>query len=188
MKSKELEAIKLRYKGKDATEISKAINVSLPTVHSWFESKGRLYQAYNEYEQEQNALQKELDREAEVKIRDEAVSLMRKNLRNAVITVVKNLASVDEKVQLAAARELLDRVLGKPVQPTLTGSIGQDMIETWKKELGIDAANITDDHFREVDLVDVPKEALPLSEADSKKNTESISAGQEAGGSSGTTD
>lgn len=100
--AKEQQAIELKYEGVTYQEISKKIDQPFPTIRDWFMTKGKLKEAYDEYEREQNNFRVE-----------EAKKIIRKNIANAAKVVVNSLAAQEPSVKLKAALEMLDREMGK---------------------------------------------------------------------------
>ncbi|GEM_PF-4976074 len=149
MKKSEALAIQMRYEGKRTEDIAAAISAAPGTIANWFYAGGKLYKSYLEYEEQQNTLQRELA----TKLREDAILLMQQSVKRAVEALVSSLESKDERIQLAASRELLNRVIGKPVeQQKIQIEGGQAKIDRWLKEMGMDAEHISEEHFQDVDI------------------------------------
>jgi hypothetical protein len=107
-------AIQLKYEGKSNPEIAKEVGFSVRTIETYFSIDGKLFEAYQNYEREQFET-----------IRSEAAKVSKRNIRNAMATIVNKMSPEEEpNIQLAAAKYLVDREFGKAkeiVDANLTG-------------------------------------------------------------------
>ncbi len=136
LNNKELEVVRLKYLGKKSGEIAEATGYTEQYVRKLIARHGRLSDAYEEYETKENQRK-----------RNRASRLLTQNVDNAVIVIASLLVDVDPNVKLRAAREILDRVLGKPVQVALQGDMDQSFIDQLKKDLGFDEDSLTEADF-----------------------------------------
>lgn len=119
-------AMEMKYKGNSYKEIAEFLNEKFrksrktknglsfteQTIKDWFKESGTLCEDYNRYEEELdeiNAETLEVIRKAGMRIREE-------NYRLANEMLVGLMGSSNDSIKLAAIRELLDRVEGKPKQ------------------------------------------------------------------------
>lgn len=93
---------------------AKKVSFNEDTLKNWFRSEGELCEAYRNYEQEQD----ELNKEAFEIIRRAGIRIRAENFRLANEMLIALFGSEDDKVKLAAIRELFDRTEGKPTQKT----------------------------------------------------------------------
>ena len=113
-------AFELKYKGHSYQSIADALKKKFPksrpakfneqTIKDWFKENGRLYKAYCVYESEMDQIHAEtmeIVRKAGARIREE-------NFRLANEMLVALMGSSNDAVKLAAIKEILDRVEGKP--------------------------------------------------------------------------
>jgi len=113
-------AFELKYKGHSYQNIADALKRKFPksrpakfneqTIKDWFKENGRLYKAYCLYEGEMDQIHAEtmeIVRKAGARIREE-------NFRLANEMLVALMGSPNDSVKLAAIKEILDRVEGKP--------------------------------------------------------------------------
>lgn len=113
-------AFELKYKGHSYQNIADSLNRKCPksrpakfsqqTIKDWFKEDGRLYKAYCIYETEMDQLHAEtmeIVRKAGARVREE-------NFRLANEMLVALMGSSNDAVKLAAIKEILDRVEGKP--------------------------------------------------------------------------
>ncbi len=113
-------AFELKYKGYSYQNIADGLNNKCPksrpakfsqqTIKDWFKEDGRLYKAYCVYENEMDQIHAEtmeIVRKAGARVREE-------NFRLANEMLVALMGSSDDAVKLAAIKEILDRVEGKP--------------------------------------------------------------------------
>jgi len=100
------EAIRLKYQGVKYEDISKKIKVAIGTIQNWFMRDGLLFDEYTIYARTEEA---------------EARSKMRADIREGAGTAVKMMtglmASKNDHVKHKAAKDLMDRFLGKATQP-----------------------------------------------------------------------
>lgn len=113
-------AFELKYKGYSYQNIADNLNKKCPksrpakfsqqTIKDWFKEDGRLYKAYCVYENEMDQIHAEtmeIVRKAGARVREE-------NFRLANEMLVALMGSSNDAVKLAAIKEILDRVEGKP--------------------------------------------------------------------------
>ncbi len=113
-------AFELKYKGYSYQNIADSLNKKCPksrpakfsqqTIKDWFKEDGRLYKAYCVYENEMDQIHAEtmeVVRKAGARVREE-------NFRLANEMLVALMGSSNDAVKLAAIKEILDRVEGKP--------------------------------------------------------------------------
>lgn len=113
-------AFELKYKGYSYQNIADSLNKKCPksrpakfsqqTIKDWFKEDGRLYKAYCVYENEMDQIHAEtmeIVRKAGARVREE-------NFRLANEMLVALMGSSNDAVKLAAIKEILDRVEGKP--------------------------------------------------------------------------
>ena len=113
-------AFELKYKGYSYQNIADSLNKKCPksrtakfsqqTIKDWFKEDGRLYKAYCVYENEMDEIHAEtmeIVRKAGARVREE-------NFRLANEMLVALMGSSNDAVKLAAIKEILDRVEGKP--------------------------------------------------------------------------
>ncbi len=105
-----VKAIQMKYEGHTHAAIAKVTNVAENTVDKWFEResvpgtvRGRLRTHYEQYKKvcNQQALQ-------------EASDLLKSSCVRAVQTQTALLASDDIRIQFAAAKDIMDRTIGRP--------------------------------------------------------------------------
>ncbi len=126
-------AFELKYKGHSyqsiADALKKKFQKSRPakfneqTIKDWFKENGRLYKAYCVYENEMDQIHAEtmeIVRKAGARIREE-------NFRLANEMLVALMGSSNDAVKLAAIKEILDRVEGKPKENIMLDN--QDIYE-----------------------------------------------------------
>ncbi len=113
-------AFELKYKGYSYQNIADSLNKKCPksrpakfsqqTIKDWFKEDGRLYKSYCVYENETDQIHAEtmeIVRKAGARVREE-------NFRLANEMLVALMGSSNDAVKLAAIKEILDRVEGKP--------------------------------------------------------------------------
>ena len=100
------DAIRLKYEGEEYSVIAKAIKVPLDTIKGWFEYGGLLFESYKEYRDAQNKFREE-----------EALEVLRREIKTASRMLVGLMASTSDGVKLKAVLSILERLLGKPTQP-----------------------------------------------------------------------
>lgn len=105
---KELRAIELKYLGNSYAEIAQSVGVEHSTVKSWFMRAGRLHNAYRMYSIEQTQER-----------RDVARKIYTSNLEKAVKTIGELLGSKDERVKLAAAKQVIDTTYSESEKETV---------------------------------------------------------------------
>lgn len=138
-------AIELKYKGKTYEDIVGILNeefeksgvkpkFSQQTVKDWFREDGTLTEAYKKYEQEWDAINKELM----LAIRKAGFQVLEENFRTASEMLVALLGSEKDSVKLGAIREIYDRLLGKAKQPVEVG--GKVNLDMGKAEHRLDEA------------------------------------------------
>jgi len=93
---------------------AKKVSFNEDTLKNWFRSEGELYEAYWNYEKEQD----EINKEAYEIIRRAGFRIRAENFRLANEMLIALFGSEDDKVKLAAVKELFDRTEGKPTQKT----------------------------------------------------------------------
>ena len=174
-------AMMMRYEGKTHAEIAKVLGLSLQAIDRWFMTGGRLQTVYQKYALERNQ-----------EIRDETSKILKKHLSEAAQAIVDVMNSKNPSLKLAAAKELLDRELGKAVQPTLTGDLGKEYIDEWKYAIGIDEGQIErtpvypkgTGSIQEMDVGNIQEDILPISAGSSGEDISSVPSGSENGGGS----
>ncbi len=120
------EAIRLKYEGETYPSIAKQIKEPLINIKKWFATGGLLKAGYEKYRDEQNEIRK-----------NEAEEILKKNLHTAASMLVALMASADDGVKLKAAKEVLDRLLGKPKE-TLTLNNAEQLLKELQHEKIID--------------------------------------------------
>jgi len=126
-------AFELKYKGHSYQSIADALKKKFPksrpakfneqTIKDWFKENGRLYKTYCVYESEMDQIHAEtmeIVRKAGARIREE-------NFRLANEMLVALMGSSNDAVKLAAIKEILDRVEGKPKENIMLDN--QDIYE-----------------------------------------------------------
>lgn len=127
-------AIELKYKGKSYDEIAEILaqefkknrvgQFTKQTIADYFKEAGTLYEAYRQYEEEWDAINREL-RTAALKA---GVQMLESNFRMTCEMLIALLGSEKDIVKLGAIREILDRVVGKAKQPIeLGGNVGVNL-------------------------------------------------------------
>lgn len=121
-------AIELKYKGKTYEEIADILNeefeksgvkpgFSQQTVKDWFREGGTLVETYRKYEEEWDAVNKELM----IAIRKAGFKILEENFRTASEMLIALLGSEKDSVKLGAIKEIYDRLLGKAKQSVEVG-------------------------------------------------------------------
>ena len=113
-------ALELKYKGHSYESIADDLNrrgqksrsakFTEQSVKDWFKESGTLYEAYRLFEEEMDEIHLEtmkIVRRAGARIREQ-------NFRLANEMLVALMGSANDSVKIAAIREILDRVEGKP--------------------------------------------------------------------------
>jgi len=113
-------AMELRYKGNTYQSIADSLNARFEksrkgkfteqTVKDWFKESGTLCETYKSYEQELDTIH----RETMDVIRKAGIQVREQNFRLANEMLVALMGSQNDAVKLAAIKEILDRVEGKP--------------------------------------------------------------------------
>jgi len=113
-------ALELKYKGNPYREIAETLNSQFEksrkagfteqTIKDWFKESGTLCETYKLYEREMD----EIHRETMDAIKKAGVRIREGNFRTANEMLVALMGSQTDNVKLAAVKELLDRVEGKP--------------------------------------------------------------------------
>lgn len=127
-------AIELKYKGKGYDEIAETLDQEFKknrvgkftkqTIADYFKEAGTLYEAYRQYEDEWDTINREL-RTAALKA---GVQILESNFRMTCEMLIALLGSEKDIVKLGAIREILDRVVGKAKQPIeLGGNVGVNL-------------------------------------------------------------
>jgi len=132
LKAYEQRAIQLKYEGASYDGISKTlleefkVERTPKAIADWFTKDGRLRGEYERYAEKENEIR-----------RQEAITLFRANLKRAVLLLVSKLGSSDERIQIDAAKEIINRELGKAkeiMEAELKGDIFKDLAEWVKKQ------------------------------------------------------
>jgi hypothetical protein len=113
-------ALELKYKGNSYQDIAETLNSQFEksrkaefaqqTIKDWFKESGTLCEIYKLYEQEMDAIHQE----TMGAIKKAGVQIREQNFRIANEMLVALMGSQTDNVKLAAVKELLDRVEGKP--------------------------------------------------------------------------
>lgn len=119
-------AMEMKYKGNSYKEIAELLNERFrksrktknglsfteQTVKDWFKESGTLCENHRLYEEEMDEIHKET---IEV-IRKTGIQIREQNFRLANEMLIALMGSDNDSIKLAAIKELLDRVEGKPKQ------------------------------------------------------------------------
>ncbi len=119
-------AMEMKYKGNSYQEIAEFLNERFKksrktknglsfteqTIKDWFKESGTLCEDYRLYEEEMD----EIHRNAIEIIKKMGVRIREENFRVANEMLVALMGSDNDSIKLAAIKELLDRVEGKPKQ------------------------------------------------------------------------
>lgn len=138
-------AIELRYRGYNAERTleilveEKFVVPKLSTYHAWFEKDGTLYKHYETYKLVENQYR-----------RDEAHLIFKRHIADAAKTMVKKLRSRNERVALEAAKEIVDREMGKATENIKTEFTGKIAFLDLMKEV--------ENERRQAKIIDVPGE------------------------------
>jgi transposase len=109
-------AIEMKYDGESYETIAKSLKVAVATVKNWFWNGGILYDHYQEYS--------DLLNETKTEVAKETIS---KNLDIAAQMIVGLMGSDKDEIKFKAAKEILDRELGKPKETIQhEGNVGLD--------------------------------------------------------------
>jgi transposase len=109
-------AIEMKYDGESYETIAKSLKVAVATVKDWFWKGGILYDHYQEYS--------DLLNETKTEVAKETIS---KNLDIAAQMIVGLMGSDKDEIKFKAAKEILDRELGKPKETIQhEGNVGLD--------------------------------------------------------------
>jgi transposase len=109
-------AIEMKYDGESYETIAKSLKVAVATVKDWFWNGGILYDHYQEYS--------DLLNETKTEVAKETIS---KNLDIAAQMIVGLMGSDKDEIKFKAAKEILDRELGKPKETIQhEGNVGLD--------------------------------------------------------------
>lgn len=100
------DAIRLKYEGEDYAVIARTLTVPINTLKKWFADGGLLFEDYKEYRDAQNKFREE-----------EALEVLRREIKTASRMLVGLMASTSDGVKLRAVLAILERLLGKPMQP-----------------------------------------------------------------------
>ncbi len=120
----DLNAVKMRFEGVSMKDISDKIGVPYFTIRHWFSKGGRLEEYYKEYCKTQTDL-----------LVKQARDLLKKNVKNASITLIKLLKSDSDKIRLAAADKIISREMGEPLKRI--ADEGDDTVKRILKEAGV---------------------------------------------------
>lgn len=131
MRKNELIAIRMRFNGNNSKEIAEIVKKSPGTIDNWFSLNGRLYEEYNNFAEK-----------SKKNISNETSANLIKNAKIASDVMIDLLGSRNELVRAKAAKEIIDRTLGKPNEfmnlYTQSSSINfTQMIEKDKKEFNL---------------------------------------------------
>lgn len=181
----DLRVLEMKYEGKTYQEMADETGISYSSISKWFKGEGRLFGIYQKYAIEQNQLRREA-----------ALQILKKNLAKAANKIVELIDSKNQAIAGTYAKELLDRELGRPVQPVLQGELGRSYIDQWKHGIGIDEAVLGDPSLHEegtgslpeVDVYNLREDILPLPIGDSREDISSLLGGPEEGASPGNSD
>ena len=115
-------ALELKYKGNPYQDIAETLNSRFEknrkakfteqTIKDWFKESGTLCETYRLYEQEMD----EIHRETMDAITKAGVRIREQNFRIANEMLVALMGSQTDNIKLAAVKEILDRVEGKPTE------------------------------------------------------------------------
>lgn len=119
-------AMELKYKGSSYKEIAEFLNEKFrksrktknglsfteQTIKDWFKESGTLCEDYNRYEEEMD----EINAETLEVVKKAGMRIREANYRLANEMLVALMGSSNDSIKLAAIRELLDRVEGRPRQ------------------------------------------------------------------------
>ncbi len=113
-------ALELKYKGNSYQSIAETLNKKWPksrsgifteqSVKDWFKEAGTLFEIYRMYENEMD----EVHNETMSIIRRAGARVREQNFRLANEMLIALMGSSNDAVKLAAIKEILDRVEGKP--------------------------------------------------------------------------
>lgn len=123
----------MHYKGDSYELISNKTDIPVSTLTTYF---SRAWKAdFEEYQLEQNTL-----------LKKQALNILRAELNKASITLVGLLENKNPRIQLSAAKEILDRVIGKPESVDLDRAFQPNFFqEVLKKyDFGSSGNRITD--------------------------------------------
>ena len=95
---KALTAIQLKYLGNSYTDIAERVGLEVSTIKSWFMRSGRLYKAYTDYCVAESNLKREI-----------ATNRFMRSLDRATQVMDELLESGDDRIRLAAAKEIIAR-------------------------------------------------------------------------------
>lgn len=124
LKTYERRAVVLKAEGKTAEQITEHINAiyaldySPVTVKEWFKSSGRLLQAYHEY----------LEADAALALQESRLAIKRSTTA-AVRAIVTKLSSLDERIQLDAAKTILNKYIPDRQVVHESGAMNEDVPE-----------------------------------------------------------
>ncbi len=99
-------ALALKYEGEDYPAISRELKIPIDTLKKWFAEGGLLFEDYKEYRDAQNQFRE-----------DEALEVLRREIKTASRMLIGLMASTSDGVKLRAVLAILERLLGKPTQP-----------------------------------------------------------------------
>lgn len=100
------DAIRLKYEGEDYPVIARTLHVPIDTIKKWFAEGGLLYENYKEYRDAQNQFRER-----------EALQELRREIKTAARMLLGLMGSESDAVKLRAVLAILERLLGKPIQP-----------------------------------------------------------------------
>ena len=116
LNKKHQKAIEMKYDGESYQTIAKSLKIALQTIRGWFCKDGLLYQEYKEYAGLMKQTKREVSKETIIK-----------NLDIAAQMIVGLMGSDKDEIKFKAAKEILDRELGKPKETVEhEGNIGLD--------------------------------------------------------------
>jgi len=126
MTKKHKTAIELKYEGKKYADIANVVAVHEKTVAKWFMTGGLLHDENQEYERETNE-----------ELRKAALQIAKKNVRNAMATIVNLMTDTDSKIKLSAAKEIIEREFGKALtNVNLQGELNvSNIVNKFNKEI-----------------------------------------------------
>lgn len=124
------------------SEILTEEGFAVPTIRSlyqWFDKGGLLSKEYETYKITENEFRKE-----------EAHMVFKRHVADAAKTLVKKLQSRNERVAVEAAKEILNREMGKPTENIKTEFTGKIAFLDLMKEI--------ENERRQTKTIDVPAE------------------------------
>ncbi|MEK7501117.1 MAG: hypothetical protein AAB642_03265 [Patescibacteria group bacterium] len=100
------DTVRLKYEGEDYAVIARDLKIPIDTLKKWFADGGLLFESYKEYRDAQNQFRE-----------DEALEVLRREIKTASRMLIGLMASTSDGVKLRAVLAILERLLGKPTQP-----------------------------------------------------------------------